>query len=78
MPETQGATKGLSTGIILPFPVVNNPNTVAARGHFESDAEAENAVQDELRMTQARDALRLIVEELEALQMEVAGVIASR
>jgi hypothetical protein len=65
-------------GIVVPFPVTTKPHVVTAFGHSESVTGAENVVQEELRMAQTRDALRLIVEELEALQREVADAIASR
>ncbi len=78
--EVQGATEGESTGIIVPFPVTHKRNAITGLGHSESDADAnaKSAVQEELRMVQTRDALRRIVEELEAVQRRVAVVVASR
>jgi hypothetical protein len=74
--EAQGATQGISTGIIVPFPVVNKRNVITALCHSESNP--AGADQDERWIVQTRDALRQVVEELEAVQREVALVIASR
>ncbi|WEZ85604.1 hypothetical protein P6U16_26710 (plasmid) [Rhizobium sp. 32-5/1] len=74
--EAQGATQGIGTGIIVPFPVVNKRTAITALCRSESNPPGVD--QDEPWIVQTRDALRQVFEELEAVQREVALVIASR
>ncbi|CAN7703802.1 hypothetical protein [Pararhizobium sp. LjRoot238] len=68
----QADTEGTGMGVIVPFPIANKYRANTALSGSDS---IDTAYTDEQqrRMEQARDALRLIVKELEAVQREVAG-----
>lgn len=75
---SQAPNDGESMAVILPFPVAGQRKAINTLGHSESDAGAGNVSQEELQMALARDALRLILEELEAIRTRAADAITLR